>query len=797
MRFPFLRSGLYLLVGVTVLAANSADYPIAPVPFTAVHLDDAFWSPRIRTNHEVTIPIALKQCYDTGRVDNFLKAAGKMTGAYVGETSFDDTDIYKIIEGASYTLQATPDPVLEAKVDELIGIIAAAQEPDGYLYTARTIDPAHPHAWSGPERWSKESELSHELYNAGHLFEAAAAHFQATGRRDLLDIALRNADLLCRVFGPGRRSVAPGHQIVEMGLVRLYRITGRTEYLDLAKFFLDARGGGGDYSQNAQPAVDQTEAKGHAVRATYMYSGMADVAALKGDCAYLAAIDAIWNDVVTKKLYLTGGIGADPSHEGFGGPFVLPNMGAYSETCAAIGNIYWNHRLFLLRGDSSPIDVLEASLYNAMLSGISLSGDRFFYPNPLESRGQHQRAAWFGCACCPSNVCRFMPSVPGYMYATRGERVYVNLYASGKAEIPLASAKLVLEQRTRYPWEGNIAVTVRASGAEPVELALRIPAWARGEPLPGGLYRFADAAAAEVTLELNGQPMPFVLDHGYALVRRQWAAGDQLVLRLPMPVRRVFARDEVVADRGRVALQRGPIVYAFEQPDNPSAPIPGLSLPDTAAFELIQGEGLLAAYPLIRTTGSVTTAEETGLRTQDQVSLVAIPYHLWSNRGPANMAVWIPREAAAVRVPPRTIASTSRVSASRPSPGQVALNDQLEPANSNDHGIPCFNWFPAKGDTQWVQYDFAGERPARISSAAVWWYDDGPWGGCRIPKAWRLLVLNAEGNWVPVKASGDYTVAKDIPSRISFEPVETRAVRLEVDLQPNYSAGVFEWSVAP
>lgn len=528
-----------------------------------------------------------------------------------------------------------------------------------------------------------------------------------------------------------------------------------------------------------------------------MYSGMADIAALKSDPAYLSAIDAIWKDVVSTKLYITGGLGADPSHEGFAGPYVLPNMGAYNETCAAIGNVYWNHRLFLLRGDSSPIDVLEASLYNGVLSGVSPSGDRFFYPNPLESRGQHERSAWFGCACCPSNLCRFMPSVPGYMYATRGNRLYVNLYASGKAVIPLAASRIDLEQSTRYPVAGDVLLTIGQSGPEPVELALRIPAWARGEPLPGGLYRFDDSTSTEVVLELNGRPVPVTLDRGYAVIRRTWTAGDKLLLRLPMQVRRVFAREEVVANRDRVALQRGPIVYAFEQPDNPAAPIPNISLPDASTFEIVAGTGPLAAWPLVRTTGSVTTADQSGRKTQDGVILTAIPYSFWSNRGPANMAVWIPRRASEVRVLPPTLASTSRVSASKASPGLVALNDQLEPANSNDRSIPAFNWWPAKGDTQWAQYDFASERPARISSTTVWWFDDGPWGGCRIPKSWRLLVLDNTGNWLPVKASGSYPVAKDTPCRIDFEPVETRAVRLEVSLQPGHSTGVFEWLVAP
>jgi DUF1680 family protein len=419
---------LALLAGSLILPAKSQtnnDYPIRPVPFTSVKVTDAFWAPRIKLNHDVTIPIALKQCYITGRVDNFKVAGHLKEGKFCTEFPFDDTDIYKIIEGASYSLQTSPDPQLEARIDTLIYYVGKAQEPDGYLYTTRTIDPAHPHPWSGKERWINESNGSHELYNCGHLYEAAVAHFLATGKRTFLDIAIKNADLLVRTFGPGKLAKSPGHQIVEMGLVKMYRVTGKKEYLDLAKFFLDCRGNGSEYSQDNKKVIDQSEAVGHAVRATYMYSGMADVAALTGNMDYLHAIDRIWNDVVTSKLYITGGIGAIGDHEGFGAKYELPNMSAYNETCASIGNIYWNYRLFLLHGESKYYDVLEQTLYNGMISGISLSGDHFFYPNPLESMGQHSRSEWFGCACCPSNVCRFIPSIPGYMYGQTDSRLYV------------------------------------------------------------------------------------------------------------------------------------------------------------------------------------------------------------------------------------------------------------------------------------------------------------------------------------------------------------------------------------
>ena len=414
------------LFGQGGAARPAHDYPVQPVPFTAVHLDDVFWAPRIETNRQVTVPFAFQQCELSGRVDNFERAAAVLRGEMLTNKKppgypFDDTDLYKVIEGASYTLSVHPDPKLDSYVDSLIAKIGAAQEKDGYLYTTRTIDPQKPHPWAGTARWELEKVDSHELYNLGHLYEAAVAHYQATGKRSLLDIALRTADLLTATFGPGKKSIWPGHQITEMGLVKLYRVTGNERYLDLARFLLDQRGPDGDkgagrtYNQSQAKIIEQTEAVGHAVRATYMYSGIADVAALTGDQAYLKAVDTIWQNLVARKLYLTGGIGATGSGEAFGADYEMPNMTAYNETCAAIGNDYWNHRLFLLHADAKYVDVMERTLYNGLISGVSLDGKSFFYPNPLESNGQHARSPWFGVACCPGNITRFMASVPGYL----------------------------------------------------------------------------------------------------------------------------------------------------------------------------------------------------------------------------------------------------------------------------------------------------------------------------------------------------------------------------------------------
>lgn len=795
------RTILLMLMGVGLTVVGVAqpkqggDYPIQPVPFTAVKVTDQFWAPRIRLNHDVTIPIALKHCYSTGRVDNFLIAGHLKQGTkFCTEYPFDDTDIYKIIEGASYSLQTFPDKKLETRIDSLIDYVAKAQESDGYLYTARTINPLHPHAWSGMKRWEKESDLSHELYNSGHLFEAAVAHYQATGKRSLLDVAIKNADLLVRDFGPGKLSYAPGHQIVEMGLVKMYRTTGKKAYLDLAKFLLDVRGKGKEYSQDHKPVVEQTEAVGHSVRATYMYSGMADVAAITGDKAYIAAIDRIWKDVVDEKYYLTGGIGAQGGHEGFGPGFELPNMSAYNETCAAIGTIYWNQRLFLLHGDARYYDVLERTLYNGMLSGVSLSGDRFFYPNPLESRGQHARSAWFGCACCPSNVCRFIPSMPGYVYAQRGNRLYANLFVNSTATVTLNGTALTIGQETTYPWNGDVAFTLNPAKTKPFELAVRIPGWAQNRPVPGNLYSFASQSKMPVVLTVNGREVDYKLEDGYAIISQPWKKGDVVRLSLPMEVRRVAANANVKADENKVALERGPIVYCAEWPDSPDGHVLDMILPDNATLQASFQPNLLGGVEII--TGDVEKVKRNAsneLQTSP-ATLKAIPYYAWANRGNGEMAVWLAiRPSAARATPPTTLASSSTITASHTTKTLMALNDREEPKNSNDHDNIYYHWWPKQDTIQWVQYSFP--KPATVASAKVYWFDDSPWGGCRIPASWKVLYLNSTGNWQEVKVTTAYSVSKDTFDEVLFEPVQTTALRLQVQLPKDASSGILEWAV--
>jgi DUF1680 family protein len=792
---------LFLLTATLLCAGQPArDYPVKPVPFTAVHCDDIFWAPRIETNRLVTVRFAFEQCEKSGRMNNFVRAAKALQGEPLEDRKmpgypFDDTDPYKVLEGASYALAATPDPSLQEYLDDLISKISQAQEPDGYLYTARTIDPTHPHSWSGPQRWLKDPDQSHELYDAGHLFEAAAAHYLATGETNLLNVAIKEANLLCDTFGPEKLHIWPGHEIVEMGLVRLYRATGNERYLNLARFFLDVRGPGGDqYHQSHVKPVDQKEAVGHAVRAGYLYSGMADVAALTGDPRYVEAIDAIWDNVVGKKLYITGGLGALAGGEAFGPDYFLPNMSAYCETCAAIANDYWNERLFLLHGDAKYIDVFERTLYNGLLSGVSLDGKGFFYPNPLESRGQHARSPWFGCACCPGNITRFMASVPGYVYAQQGDTIFVNLYVASKAEVKLDDGATVhLTQATQYPWDGNVRIAVSPQHKGHFTLNLRIPGWARNEPVPSDLYRFSDALGETATVRVNGESVPVNPARGYVSLKRSWQEGDTVELNMPMPVRRIKANSKVQADVGRVALQRGPLVYCAEWPDNPNGKVRNLLLPDSTLLTSAFRADLLNGVQVVRGKTVNLTLSTNGSLARTEQDFQAIPYFAWANRGRGEMAVWLADTESSVRLPALpTVASRSRVTVSSHGTNPSAINDQLVPASSSDPENSFFHWWPRKGSLEWVEYAFA--QPATVSSAEVYWFDDTGSGECRLPASWKVFYKDGD-EWKPVKTDDVYAVEKDRFNKVKFSPVTTTGLRMEVQLKPNWSAGIQEWKV--
>jgi DUF1680 family protein len=563
---------------------------------------------------------------------------------------FDDSDVYKIIEGASYSLAVHPDKKLDKYVDGIIEKIAAAQEKDGYLCTWKTIDPNRtPANWVKPgPRWYNLGS-SHELYNAGHLYEAAYAHYKATGKKNLLNIALKNADLICDTFGPGKKLDVPGHQIIETGLVKLYLATGKEKYLDEAKFFLDQRGNAkghklyGAYSQDHKPVVEQDEAVGHAVRAVYMYAAMTDVAAIMNDASYRAAVEKIWDNVVSKKLYITGGIGARHQGESFGDNYELPNLTAYNETCAAIGNIYWNYRMFLLTGDAKYIDVLERTLYNGMISGVSLEGNTFFYPNCLESNGKYRfnmgsltRQPWFDCSCCPTNVTRFIPSMPSYIYATRNDSLYVNLFVSSKTRVEMNKTNVEISQQTNYPWDGKVTIKVNPQTTQTLAVNIRVPGWATGKPVPSDLYSYLKENREKVTLKLNGKPIDINMNKGFAVIERRWSQGDVIELNLPMPIRRVIANEKVKADINKVALVRGPIVYCAEGIDN-DGKVLDMIIPDDAELQTEYRADLLGGLTVV----TADVRDESGQARK----LTAIPYYAWSNRGPGQMAVWMPRKA--------------------------------------------------------------------------------------------------------------------------------------------------------
>ncbi|AHW59499.1 hypothetical protein SAMN05444285_10366 [Draconibacterium orientale] len=620
-----------------------AEYPINGVSFSDVQVNDIFWLPKIETNRKATIPASFQKCEETGRLENFLIAGGKMEGTVRGDMPFDDTDVYKIIEGASYSMTTIPDPKLDAYVDSLIEIIGIGQEEDGYLTTWKTIDPTHsPAEWCPPgERWEGLA-WSHELYNAGHMYEAAAAHYHATGKTNFLDIATKNADLLVAVFGADKNPQVPGHQIVETGLIKLYQITDKKEYLDLARHFLDFRGDStkrelwGPYNQDHVPVVEQDEAVGHAVRAVYMYAGMTDIAALYKDAAYSNAVDQLWNNVVNKKIYITGGVGAKHDGEAFGENYELPNLTAYNETCAAIANVYWNYRMFLLHGDSKYIDVLERSLYNGVISGVALDGTNFFYPNPLScdmhyhfnSGGSLTREPWFDCSCCPSNMCRFMPSVPGYIYAQKDNDIYVNLFVQSSTSVKMAGSEVKIDQETKYPWDGKVKISVTPEKASQFAVRVRIPGWAQNQPLPGDLYSYTNAPAAKPEILVNGEKVSYETEQGYAVLDREWNTGDEVELSLPMQVRTVKASELVEADKGKVALERGPIVYCVEEKDNPE--IGSIKVSAETQFESNYDADLLAGVEVVKASGR-TKAE----------TFTAIPYFVWNNRGANKMDVWL------------------------------------------------------------------------------------------------------------------------------------------------------------
>jgi uncharacterized protein len=772
--------------------------PLTPVPFTAVHINDEFWLPKIEINRTVSIPSAFKQCEVNGRIDNFALAAGAITGEHKGDYPFDDTDVYKVIEGASYALAVHYDARLDAYLDSLIVLIAGAQEDDGYLYTCLTNKCKRLERWYGKGRWDRLN--SHELYNCGHLYEAAATHFQATGKKNLLNVALKNADLVDQVFGPapGQKKAPSGHPIIEMALVKLYRLTGEERYLKLARFFIDETGKGTDghelspYSQDHKPIVEQDEAVGHAVRLGYLYSGVTDVASLMNDATLMNASKNVWNNVVSRKLYLTGGIGSRGQGEGFGPDYELPNMTAYCETCASIANVFWNYRLFLNESDARYYDVLERALYNGVISGVSLSGDKFFYDNVLESNRAHERAPWFGCACCPGNVTRFMASIPGYVYAVAPDAILVNLFIGSHAEIPMGNDTVGLTQTTNYPWDGTVKITFDGPDARRLDLMVRVPGWAGNQVVPSELYHYADAASEPVTFHLNGKRIEPEITRGYAHIRRRWKKGDELEIHIPMPVRKVLANPHVESDRGKIAYQRGPLVYCLEDKDNHDGWMFDVFVPSDATPRAHFEEGLLGGVTTLTMNGSRVTVSGADT-TVEPVGLKAIPYYAWNNRGAANMRVWIGTSKENV------FTKSGRGLEMEATPSSSlewvwGLNTGFDPRSSTDIDKSYYYFWQSEQPQQWVQYDF--KEPVTLSRSEVYWlYLDHYDGNYRVPESWDLLVQDAQKRWVPVVTTGPYGLELGKYNAVAFNPARTSAIRMNVKLHEGNSAGILAWKV--
>lgn len=798
----------FLLIGMTALtltasaAKQSPTAPIQEVSFTQVHLNDGFWSPRIEINRTVSIPSAFHECEVNGRFDNFAIAAGLIKGEHRGDFSFDDTDPYKVIEGASYSLAVHYDAKLDHYLDSVINIIAQAQEPDGYLTTCVTNKCTRLSGWWGTRKWEKIN--SHELYNSGHLIESAVAHYRATGKKTFLNVAIKNADLVCKTFGPNEGQIhrPGGHPIIEMALCKLYKVTGNKKYLEGAKYFVDETGRCTDghrpseYSQDHMPILQQEEIVGHAVRAGYLYSGVADVAALTGDKAYQEALERIWENMSSKKLFITGGIGSRPQGEGFGPNYELNNHTAYCETCAAIANVYWNYRMFLATGESKYIDVCERALYNNVLSGVSLSGDKFFYDNPLESDGEHERQKWFGCACCPGNITRFVASVPGYIYARQGKDIFVNLYAQGKAKI----GNIELEQTTDYPWDGKTRIKV-TKGSGKFAIKLRVPSWLKTSPTNNDLYQYQDKAKT-YSVSVNGKAL-YPENRDYIEISRSWKKGDTIELDFPMDVRRIVANDNAEDDRGKVAFERGPIVFCLEGADQADHKVFNKYILDSAPVSAHFEQDLLNGVMVLE--GSAKELLQDG-EVKD-VKFRAIPYSTWNNRGGEQMEVWIANTPAkAVATPLPTIASKAQTFCNRgpiqndaPETAPVdswagGANDQWEPKRSSDTSKPYHYWWLKQGTTEAITYQF--DQAYEVSNVQVYWLDfDHYDGNFRTPESWSLYYKDAKGEWQEVEGHSPYTVRKDCYNSVDFTPVKTTGLKILAKLQKGESGGVLEWKV--
>lgn len=751
------------------------------VPFTQVTIEDGFWSPRLQTNREKTLWANFRQCEQTGRIANFDRASGRAAGDFEGYF-FNDSDVYKAIEGASLILANHPDPKLDQYLDDLIDRIAAAQRPDGYLnsyFSVKGLD----------KRWTNLKDM-HELYCAGHLIEAGVAHHRATGKRTLLDVAIRLADHIDATFGlaEGKTRNVCGHEEIELALVKLADETGREKYRDLAAFFVAERGRAhgrtlfGEYAQDHRPVEEHDQIVGHAVRAMYLYCAAADLAAATGDRAYVPAMLRVWDDLVHRKTYITGGIGQSSHNEGFTVPYDLPNDTAYAESCAGIGSVLWNHRLNLLLGHARYADAMERALYNGVLSSVSLDGERFFYVNPLASRGTHHRQEWFACACCPPNILRLLAQLPGMVYAQTDSALYVNLYAGGSASVTIAGTQVTVMQETSYPWDGTVRLTFTGGAPAGFDLYLRIPAW-----------------CDEPSVRIAGVEYPVIVQNGYAWLNQEWKPGVTVELRLPMRVRRIAANPEVAANRGRVALQRGPVVYCLEGTDHPGVSVRTLAVSRDAELWSEHRSDLLGGVTVIKGSAVAAPFESWDdgalyrpVADAEAVELTAVPYYAWDNREAGEMVVWLP-ESVRDAEPPLEPGVKASASHCFERDTVAALYDRHEPRHSADQSQPRFTWWPRKGSTEWAQLEF--DEPRAVTGVDVYWFDDEPLGGgCRVPASWRVFG-KAGDQWVPIPGATPGDVRKDAYNTVTWPRVLTSGVRVEATLQDGHSAGILEMRV--
>jgi DUF1680 family protein len=782
-------------------ARGETGFALTPVPHRDVTITDAFWTPRIENNRTATIPSLIGRA---GRGPNL-----------------------RVLEAACYSLAHHADPELKALIDS-------------------QLDPAIASVRRGKGRWPQTGDGS--LPGPGYFLEAAVAYYELTGDRKLFDVAIEIADDIDSVFGPGKRYDISNHEGIKNGLVRLYRATGEEKYLKLAQFFLDRRGNHdhrdimyGPYAQDHRPIVEQERAIGHAVRATYLYMCLTDIAALSGDADLRRANSRIWQDAVSKRTYLTGGIGAYRDEEDYSDDYDLPNLNTWNEICAAYGSSMWNHRLAMTYDDAAYADMLERTLYNGFLVGVSLDASKYLYQAPLRTYGEFDRHASFGPNCCPPNIARLFPQLGGMIYATGGDDLYVNLFISSKATVNANGGPVTIEQATRYPWDGSIKLTVRPETPRKFALKVRVPGWARGEPMPGELYQYLLSRTEPVSLKVNGEAAPYEMIRGYAVLDREWKPGDALDVNFPMPVRRIVSHERVIDNIGMVALERGPLVYCLEEADNADG-VFNLVLPDDAELSFAYREDVLGGIGTIRGTARSLRRGEGGVGvTVTEREFTAIPYYAFANRGPGQMSVWVARNDLKAWLPAAaSIASTSRASSSvgngtvaenypghqpptvarrffpisQDGSGSIrAIYDQLDPLNSEDGSAPFLRIRPQSGDQAWVQYDFS--KPTRVSSVDVYWKNDKQY--VIPPRTWRLLAKVGD-EWRPVSSGDDFGVASDRFNRVSFEPLESSGLRMEITLAAKvyprntlgppdgnyldedltwYETGLIEWRVNP